>query len=56
MAGVPIDAVLSSRGWVLQILAASAQVRAARGTPPMTFWYASGGAVQSITLASIVIL
>jgi len=54
-AGVAIDKILSSRGWYLQILPATAQVRAARGTPPMTFWYMDGGSVHSIVLASIVI-
>lgn len=54
-AGTPIDQVLSTRGWYLQILPATAQVRAARGTPSMTFWYMDGGSVQAIILASIVI-
>lgn len=54
-AGTPIDKVLSTRGWYLQILPATAQVRAARGTPPMSFWYMDGGAVQSIEMASIVV-
>lgn len=54
-AGTPIDQVLGTRGWFLKIDPATAQVRAARGSPSMTFWYADGGSVQSITLASIVI-
>ena len=54
-AGVKIDTVLSSRGWYLQIKAATAQVRAVRGTPPMTLWYMDGGSVQKLALASIVI-
>ncbi|NKI68961.1 DUF3383 family protein [Collimonas pratensis] len=54
-AGVKIDTVLSSRGWYLQILPATAQVRAARGTPPISFWYMDGGAIQNIVMASIVI-
>jgi hypothetical protein len=54
-AGTKIDTVLSSRGWYLQILPATAQVRAARGTPPMSLWYMDGGSVQAITLASIVV-
>ena len=52
-AGLAIDQTLFSQGWYLQILTASAQVRAARGTPPMTFWYMDGGSVQSINLASV---
>lgn len=54
-AGSKIDTVLSSRGWYLQILAATAQVRAARGTPPMSLWYMDGGAVQNIVMASVVV-
>jgi hypothetical protein len=52
-AGLQIDGTLSSQGWYLQILAASPQVRAARESPPMTFWYIDSGAVQQIDLASI---
>lgn len=54
-AGIKIDDVLATRGWYLQIKAATAQVRAARGSPPMTFWYMDGGAVQRIVLASILV-
>lgn len=52
-AGVAIDQVLSTQGWYLQILPATAQVRGARGSPPMAFWYMDGGAVQKINLASV---
>lgn len=52
-AGLDISTTLATRGWYLQIQPASAQVRAARGTPPMTFWYMDGQAVQKLTLASI---
>lgn len=52
-AGTPIDSILSTRGWVLQILPATAIVRAARQSPPATLWYADGGSVQQINLASI---
>jgi hypothetical protein len=54
-AGTKIDGVLSTRGWYLQILPATAQVRALWGSPPITLWYMDGGSVQKITLASIVI-
>ena len=54
-AGTKIDTVLSSRGWYLQILPATAQVRAARGTPPIKFWYMDSGSVQHIEMASIAI-
>lgn len=55
-AGVKIDNVLSTRGWYLQIQNATAQVRGQRGSPPMTLWYMDGGSVQSVVLASIVVL
>jgi len=54
-AGVQIDKTLSTRGWYLQINDATAQVRAARGSPPTTLWYMDGGSVQKITLASILV-
>jgi hypothetical protein len=52
-AGVKIDGVLSTVGYYLQILPASAQVRGLRGSPPMKFWYTDGGSIQSLLLASI---
>lgn len=52
-AGVKIDGVLSTIGYYLQILPASAQTRGLRGSPPMKFWYTDGGSIQSLLLASI---
>lgn len=52
-AGTAIDGILATQGWYLQILPATAQVRGARSTPPMTLWYMDGGSVQSISLASV---
>lgn len=52
-AGVKIDGVLSTVGYYLQILTATAQVRGLRGSPPMRFWYTDGGSIQSLLLASI---
>lgn len=54
-AGLAISNVLGTRGWYLQILAATAQVRGARQSPPITLWYMDGGSVQQIVMASIVI-
>jgi len=54
-AGLQIDRVLSTRGWYLKVGTASAQVRQARGTPPVTLWYMDGGAVQQISVASILV-
>lgn len=52
-AGLKIDGILSTRGWYLQVLPPTAQVRAARGTPICNFWYTDGQSVQQITMASI---
>lgn len=52
-AGIAIDGILSTRGWYLQILPATASVRAARGTPPCSFWYTDGESIQQITLNSL---
>ena len=52
-AGVNIAGTLNQRGWYLQVLDANPQVRAARGSPPCTFFYMDGGAVQKISLASV---
>lgn len=54
-AGMAIDSTLSSRGWYLQVLPATAQVRGARQSPPLSFWYMDGGAVQKLNLASVVV-
>lgn len=54
-AGVDISNTLQTRGWYLQIKDATAQVRQARQSPPMTLWYMDGQAVQQLTLASILI-
>lgn len=55
-AGVKIDDVLTNRGWYLQILDPTAQVRVARGTPVCNFWYTDGQSVQKINLASVAVL
>lgn len=54
-AGTPIDAVLFAVGWYLQIGVATAAVRAARQSPPITLWYTDGQSVQSVNINSIVI-
>lgn len=51
--GLNIATILQQQGWYLLIQPASPQVRAARGSPPMTFWYTDGGSVQKLNLASI---
>jgi len=52
-AGLAIDGTLSAQGYYLQILPAAPASRAARTTPPITFWFIDRGAVQQINLASI---
>jgi len=51
-AGTNVARILSTRGWYLQILDASPETRAARGSPPMKFWYVDGQAVHFIDLTS----
>lgn len=52
-AGVAIDGVLTAQGWYLQVKPATAQVRAARQSPPLSLWYLYRESVQTINLASI---
>ena len=52
-AGVNAASTLQTTGWYLQILPATAQVRGARTSPPMTLWYTDGGSIQKLNLASI---
>lgn len=52
-AGSDVAGNLQTQGYYLQILPATAAVRAARTSPPCKFWYLDSGSVQAITLASI---
>ena len=56
-AGLAIDKILSTRGWYLQVLASTtaAQIRAARQSPPVNFWYMDGGSVQVVQMASVMV-
>ena len=54
-AGANVAPTIEQRGWYLQVLPASASVRQARQSPPCTFWYTDGQAVQKIDLSSIAI-
>ena len=51
-----ISSDLQSKGYYLQILPATAQVRGQRKSPPVKLWYMDGGSIQQITLASIAVL
>lgn len=53
LAGMDIASALSNQGWYLLVQDASPTVRAARGSPPCTFFYVDGQSVQEIDLASI---
>lgn len=52
-AGFDIAGTIQTRGWYFLVQDASPQARAARETPPCTFWYTDGQSVQKITLASL---
>lgn len=55
-AGLDISSDLQSKGYYLQILPATAQIRGERKSPPVKLWYMDGGSIQQITLASIAVL
>jgi hypothetical protein len=54
-AGAQVSDSLQAQGYYLQVLPASATVRAARGSPPINFWYLDRGSIQQITMASIAV-
>jgi hypothetical protein len=54
-AGANIADVLQTVGYYIQVLDASPEVRAVRGSPPITFWYTDGGSIQKIEIASIMV-
>lgn len=54
-AGLKIDNFITANGYYLQVLDATAQVRAARQSPPVSLWYADGQSVQRVNLASIMV-
>ncbi len=55
-AGVNAASIIQSQGYYLQVGVASAAVRQARTSPPITLWYADGGSIQKISIASIALL
>lgn len=52
-AGAQVANTLVTQGWFLQVKTASSTTRAARTSPPCTFWYLDRGSVQSINLGSV---
>jgi len=51
-AGMNIAQTITNEGWALVIQPASGAVRAARGSPPILFFYADGQSVQGLNLTS----
>lgn len=51
-----VGRTVSQVGYYLQVNPAPPAVRAERGSPPSTLWYASGGSIQKIDLASVAVL
>lgn len=54
--GKDISNELQTRGYYLFIGTATAQVRGQRQSPPLMLYYMDGGAIQKVTLNSIVVL
>jgi len=52
-AGLKIDDALNQNGWYFQVKDANPQTRVGRQSPPITFWYMDGQAVQQINIASV---
>ncbi|RWI97955.1 MAG: DUF3383 family protein [Mesorhizobium sp.] len=54
-AGVKANDTLQLQGWYLQVNDATPQVRQARQSPPINFWYMDGESVQQIELTSTLV-
>lgn len=52
-AGKKIDTVLSTEGWYLQVSDALPQVRGARQSPPIKFWYMDGQSMNKLAMSAI---
>lgn len=52
-AGKSIASVIATRGWYMNIVDPGAAARINRDSPNMTFFYADGGSIQKIEMASI---
>lgn len=53
--GYDASSAIYAKGYVIDIKDPSSAVRAARGSPSTTMYYADGGSIQAITVASIAI-
>jgi hypothetical protein len=56
LSGAKIDQILTTQGYFLSIRDPGAQVRQARGSPLINFFYMDGGAVQHIDMSSILVM
>lgn len=54
-AGLKISDTLEQRGWYVRVADASPEVRAARGSPPVSVFYTDGQSIQKITLSSVLV-
>ncbi|WP_328822831.1 DUF3383 family protein [Paraburkholderia nemoris] len=54
--GFDASPAIGAKGYYLDIQPATADIRAARASLPMTLYYTDGGSVQQLTLASIAIV
>ena len=54
--GIDVSKNLQTNGYYLHIGIADAQTRGSRQSPPVSLYYTDGGAIQKITLNSIVVL
>lgn len=53
--GKDVSPTIEAKGWYLEIVPATAQIRVQRASPSMTLLYSDGGSIQQLTLASILI-
>ena len=51
--GTDVSQNIITQGYYLQISDATAAIRVARASPPMTLYYSDGGSIQNLNLASI---
>jgi hypothetical protein len=51
--GADVSGTITATGYYLQIVPATAAIRTARTSPAMTLYYADGGSIQKLNLASI---
>src|SRR5476649_2384091 len=51
--GIDVSQNIITQGFYMQIVPATAAIRSDRTSPSITFYYADGGAIQKITIASI---